>query len=70
MATYHPDTAPRPGDIWRTENGRERHVLLATPWSVTYVQVVNGRRNITRDCLSVVWHRWAAKTSAKCVQRV
>lgn len=67
--TWHPATQPIAGDIWRGNNDWERHVLSATPWSVTYLQVVHGRENVRRNCLAVVWHRWCAERKAVLIQR-
>lgn len=59
--------APLRGDIWRASNGWERHVLAISPHDVSYIQVAEGRPNIHRRCLHVVWDRWARKSGASFV---
>lgn len=58
---------PERGEIWRAKNGWERHVLLSTAANITYIQVIHGRENITRNCLPVTWSRWALANEAEFV---
>ena len=60
--------SPQRGDIWRQRNGWERHVLTSCESNVRYIQVALGdRKNITRDCLPVVWRRWIKQSGAEHV---
>lgn len=69
VAVYDADgiRSPIKGDIWRSANGWERHVTHADAANVVYIQVADGRENVTRNCLPVVWRRWARKSGASFV---
>lgn len=60
---------PKAGEIWRADNGWERHIVEVKPNNIRYIQVTTqGWKNVTRNCLPVVFNRWVKTRNATLVQ--
>ena len=55
---------PRPGDIVRAADGRERRVVITYPNGLTWV---NGKGGGT--CMFTGWRAWCRKNKAVVVER-